>query len=428
MPRRRRRCCCSAWSRSLPTSTRGYAAAATCSAASGRRGRWRSPSPPPARSPTRPSLGRLHAPHLAQALRRPHACSPPPAIGVFGGLLATTLFGAFTALCAHAPRRLLRGRPRRAPRPRWYVLPILVIGLAGGVGQGVLNLYASGLDLEALIPRAQARAHDADHQCARDRARLPRHVRARRGRLDHRDDAGAERRRRRRGSSVNLARLPRRAPRARTTRTTCRCSTKAGRGGRYWFTGGWNLRAMAAWAAGSAFGLLAVDHRRSTPARSANLAGGVDISLAGSALVAAAVYLVALAVWPEGEPVMIDPLTRWAAVRREARLRRPADLRRPPLHRGPGRAAPASDVAIVGAPMDELDVRLARARASGRGRSAPRRCAAGPHLEAGVDALRDVAARRRLRRRADPPRRSGALARRRSRTRWRRCSRRARSR
>ena len=33
------------------------------------------------------------------------------------------------------------------------MLPILVIGLAGGVGQGVLNLYASGLDLEALVPR-----------------------------------------------------------------------------------------------------------------------------------------------------------------------------------------------------------------------------------------------------------------------------------
>ena len=40
-----------------------------------------------------------------------------------------------------------------AGAPGWYVLPILVIGLAGGIGQGVLNLYASGLDLEALVPR-----------------------------------------------------------------------------------------------------------------------------------------------------------------------------------------------------------------------------------------------------------------------------------
>jgi hypothetical protein len=31
----------------------------------------------------------------------------------------------------------------------------------------------------------------------------------------------------------------------------------------------------------------------------ANLASGVDVSLAGSALVAAVVYLLALALWPE---------------------------------------------------------------------------------------------------------------------------------
>jgi cytosine/uracil/thiamine/allantoin permease len=72
------------------------------------------------------------------------------------------------------------------------------------------------------------------------------------------------------------------------------------RGGRYWFTGGWNLRALGAWAAGSTFGLLAVTTDLYTGPL-ANLAGGVDLSLAGSALVAAAVYLIALAVWPEGE-------------------------------------------------------------------------------------------------------------------------------
>ena len=70
------------------------------------------------------------------------------------------------------------------------------------------------------------------------------------------------------------------------------------RGGRYWFTGGWNLRAMAAWAAGSAFGLCAVSHRPlHRPSRERRRR--VDISLAGSALVAAAVYLLALLIWPE---------------------------------------------------------------------------------------------------------------------------------
>ena len=98
--------------------------------------------------------------------------------GVFGGLLATTLFGAFTALCLTNLGDSYVG-DLVAAAPGWYVLPILVIGLAGGVGQGVLNMYASGLDLEAIVPRRAARAHDADHVAGRDRARLPRHVRAR---------------------------------------------------------------------------------------------------------------------------------------------------------------------------------------------------------------------------------------------------------
>jgi cytosine/uracil/thiamine/allantoin permease len=70
------------------------------------------------------------------------------------------------------------------------------------------------------------------------------------------------------------------------------------RGGRYWFTGGWNLRAMAAWAAGSAFGLCAVSTSLYTGPL-ADLADGIDVSLAGSALVAAAVYVLALLISPE---------------------------------------------------------------------------------------------------------------------------------
>ena len=69
-----------------------------------------------------------------------------------------------------------------AAAPGWYVLPILVIGLAGGVGQGVLNLYASGLDLEALIPRLRRVHTTLITSVAGDRPALRRHLRARRGR------------------------------------------------------------------------------------------------------------------------------------------------------------------------------------------------------------------------------------------------------
>jgi purine-cytosine permease-like protein len=178
------------------------------------------------------------------------------------------------------------------------VLPILLIGLAGGVGQGVLNLYASGLDLEALAPRLK-RVHTTlitsvaavillyvgtfafnavDSITAMTLVlnglaapwvviNLVGFLLARRGRYDPGD---------------------------------LQAFNQGRRGGRYWFTGGWNLRAMAAWAAGSAFGLLAVQTELYTGPL-ANVAGGVDLSLLGSGLIAGAVYIAALTLWPEGD-------------------------------------------------------------------------------------------------------------------------------
>ena len=48
------------------------------------------------------------------------------------------------------------------------------------------------------------------------------------------------------------------------------------------------------------FGLLAVETELYTGPL-AQIAGGIDLSLAGSALVAGITYLIALAVWPEGD-------------------------------------------------------------------------------------------------------------------------------
>lgn len=61
------------------------------------------------------------------------------------------------------------------------------------------------------------------------------------------------------------------------------------RGGVYWYSGGWNLRATASWAAGAAVGLAAV----STPLYEGPLlalTGGVDCSFILSGLAGGAVY------------------------------------------------------------------------------------------------------------------------------------------
>ncbi|MFK4298994.1 purine-cytosine permease-like protein [Arthrobacter sp. GAS37] len=68
--------------------------------------------------------------------------------------------------------------------------------------------------------------------------------------------------------------------------------------GRYWFSNGWNLRAVIPWAIGSVFGLLATDTSLYTGPLS-QLAGGIDLSFIGSTLIGATGYLLALRFWPE---------------------------------------------------------------------------------------------------------------------------------
>src|SRR5262249_54663330 len=73
-------------------------------------------------------------------------------VGMFLGVLLPSLSGAFPAMTfATPPASYIDDLV--AASPAWYVLPIVVISLFGGMSQGVLCVYASGLDLEGLAPR-----------------------------------------------------------------------------------------------------------------------------------------------------------------------------------------------------------------------------------------------------------------------------------
>src|SRR6476619_159570 len=61
------------------------------------------------------------------------------------------------------------------------------------------------------------------------------------------------------------------------------------RGGRYWYTAGWNVPAVTAWAVGALFGLLTVNTTLYIGPL-AEIAGGVDLSTIGSAALAALIY------------------------------------------------------------------------------------------------------------------------------------------
>jgi purine-cytosine permease-like protein len=62
------------------------------------------------------------------------------------------------------------------------------------------------------------------------------------------------------------------------------------RGGQYRFTGGWHLGAVTAWTIAGAFGLLAVNTTLYVGPL-ADVAGGVDLSTIGSAVIAGLLYV-----------------------------------------------------------------------------------------------------------------------------------------
>ena len=205
------------------------------------------------------------------------------ALGVFGGLAIATLFGAFTAVTFADPGEsyvldLVAGAPG------WYVLPILIIGLAGSVGQGALNLYATGLDTASLVPRLpRVRATVLTSLVAAALVFLGTFV------LDAVDAITAA------SLVLNALAAPWAAVllvgfiacRGRYHAADLQVFNEGRTGGRYWFTQGWNARAVGAWAAGSAFGLLTVNTTLYAGPL-ADLAGGVDLSMLGSATIAAA--------------------------------------------------------------------------------------------------------------------------------------------
>jgi purine-cytosine permease-like protein len=238
-----------------------------------------------------------YAPNIGDYTRRispkrhgDRAVAAAIAVGLFAGMVLPPAFGAFTAVTFADPTASYV-HDLVAGAPGWYVVPILLLGLAGGLGQGAMCVYASGLDLEGVLPRL-SRVKTTLLTSAAAVVLLYVGVFAL--------DAVAS------ITAVSLllnavvapwvAILVLGALRHRRTGYDARdiqAYAEGRRGGRYWFTGGWNVPAVAAWAAGSVFGVLTVNSDPLYVGPWAGIAGGVDLSMVGSILIAGAVYLAA---------------------------------------------------------------------------------------------------------------------------------------
>ena len=184
--------------------------------------------------------------------------------------------------------------------PGWYFLPVCLLALIGGMSTGTTSLYGTGLDFSSVFPRF-------------NRVQATLFI----GLL----------------SIVFIfigrfaANLSQSITTFATLIVTCTAPwmvimilgyvTRRGwydpdslqvfnrrqRGGRYWFTHGWNWRGLSAWIVSALVALQFVNQPGQFVGALGNLAGGVDISLPLGLAVAAVLYLALLWFFPEPREV-----------------------------------------------------------------------------------------------------------------------------
>lgn len=198
-----------------------------------------------------------------------------------GALVAT----AFARPDAPFPQSLVTGSPG------WYAwVFILPMALVSNLGWTGLDIYSTGLDLEVIVPwitRARLTVVVGAVSLALVLA----------GSLVW-DASGML-------SALSLILLAASAPwaaiigvgylrcRGRYQKDDLQVFNRGQTGGRYGYTRGWNLPAVISWVAGCTFGVLTVQTTSwiyAGPFR--DVAGGVDVSFAGSFVIAAVLYLV----------------------------------------------------------------------------------------------------------------------------------------
>jgi purine-cytosine permease-like protein len=214
-------------------------------------------------------------------------------VGLLGGLLIPTLWGAFVSSILFDEVSFVGGIVTGVPG--WLLAPVLAAALIGSLGQGGMNLYSMGLDLDAILPRlTRVQSTVVVTALSSLLVFLGKFV------WDAESAVTT--------FVVVLTSLA--TPWAAITllgfwrtggrydRDALQVFNQRRTGGRYWYHGGWNPGALVAWLVGSVVGVLS----NSTDTYTGPIAdalGGVDSSFLTSGIAAAIVYLALVAVKPD---------------------------------------------------------------------------------------------------------------------------------
>jgi purine-cytosine permease-like protein len=203
------------------------------------------------------------------------------------GLAIPTLFGAFVAVATiehFDESSFVAGYVAGAPS--WLLIPLLLVGFIGSLGQGSVNLYSMGLDMDAILPRLSRLQSTLfvsgvatglvfigkfiyDAEAAVTNACL------------FLTALGT--------SWIAIALFGYYRMGGDFHKEDLQVFNKRQNGGRYWYTAGWSAKATISWLIGSTCGILGISSVDYT-GPIANALGGVDVSVIAPAVIGIAIY------------------------------------------------------------------------------------------------------------------------------------------
>jgi len=202
------------------------------------------------------------------------------------GLAVPTLFGAFVAVAAFDENSFVAGYV--AGSPTWLLAPLLFVGFIGSLGQGSVNLYSMGLDMDAILPkltRLQSTllvsgiatglvfigkfVYDAEAAVTNACLFLT--------------ALGT--------AWIAIALFGFYRMGATFNKEDLQVFNKRQQGGQYWYQAGWSVKATLSWVVGSICGILGISSVDYTGPIASAL-GGVDVSVIAPAVVGIALYWV----------------------------------------------------------------------------------------------------------------------------------------
>lgn len=215
-------------------------------------------------------------------------------IGGFVGLTIPFLFGAFTAV-ATVGAKLDYIPGLVAVAPGWYLLPLVLIGVIGSLGQAGVCLYSAGLDFSSIFPAFKRPAATTILSII---AVILVYLGSMVGNAEASVTAFLQVVGVGTASWMAVIIIGHIHRKGYYDVHDLQVFNRRETGGVYWYTRGWNLRAVVAFAVSVTFGLLALQCSFYTGPLS-NMADGVDLSWSSAFVIACVIYGAAIALFPE---------------------------------------------------------------------------------------------------------------------------------